>query len=265
MTRSIEDVLRIADDAGRRICAAPGGEATAGSAGAPEFHLGKPAGPHEKGGMTTFTVHDDDGRRAADATSYPYRAVFRVISHFDAPEQGTAFLVSNQTMLTAGHCIVQAETGQRVPRLEVYDGSGRGYAVEKTTFLKEWHTTRADSTDIGFIKLRDPIGLRRGFFGTRSFPDKEISGKFAVSGYPDDLQTGVQYFSLGNIVKSDPSFFFYDVDTEEGQSGAPLFYTSNGVATAIGIHIQGATGDRESNMALRLTPALVRLVRQWGA
>jgi V8-like Glu-specific endopeptidase len=242
-------VARGADAAGARFGRAARG--TTGSAG--------------EAGITTKSVIGDDDRLRVGAGRYPFRAVFRVVSNFGHLEQGSAFLVGPRTLLTAGHCMVQATFGTRASTLEVFDEAGRRHAVSDWNCLPGWSSARANASDLGYIHLREPVGGTLGYFGTRTLEPAEAVGDCAVSGYPLDLDHGQrQYCALGRIAGMESAFLRYDVDTEGGQSGAPLFYTADGIATALGVHIQGVGAHGPGNLALRFTPQLVLAIRDWA-
>lgn len=214
---------------------------------------------------TKSTIGDDD-RQRADAMKYPFRAVLRIESDFGHLEQGTVFLAGPRLLLTAGHCVFHPKQKRFAPRIALFDDAGHCYPVRDWGCHRLWKDQQSDAADIGFIRLPAALGDALGYLGTAAVGAGQLKGDFAVSGYPLDLTGGRrQYFDVGKVTRQHQMLFGYEMDTGAGQSGAPVFFVADGAATAAGIHIRGVGDHGDYNLALRMTPSLVELVRTWIA
>ena len=221
--------------------------------------------PGESAWSTKSTIGDDN-RRRADAMQYPFRAVLRIESDFGHLEQGTAFLAGPRLLVTAGHCVFHPRQKLFASRISLFDDAGQGYAVRDWGCHRLWKEQQSDGADIGFIRLPAALGDAVGYLGTAAVGAGQLKGEFAVSGYPLDRSDGRrQYFDLGRVTRQHQLLFGYEMDTGAGQSGAPVYFVADGGATAAGIHIKGVGNHGNYNLALRMTPSLVELVRGWIA
>ncbi|RIN81383.1 hypothetical protein BU004_13985, partial [Mammaliicoccus sciuri] len=71
------------------------------------------------------------------------------------------------------------------------------------------------------------------------------------------------YYSSGKLLKENNYRLFYDIDTEPGQSGSPVFNSNNDV---IGIHASGFTNKHihKLNSAVKLTSHNIEMVKEWN-
>lgn len=242
------------------------GAALARGAGISLRGRSKTAGSAGEAMMSPKSTIGDDDRRRADAAKYPFRVVLRVESDFGHREQGTAFLVAPRLLLTAGHCVFHPGSGRLADRIGLFDDAGRAYSVAGWDCHRDWKQSQSPAADIGFIRVVPPIGDVLGYMGTAAIGASQLKGDFAVSGYPLRLANGrQQYFDLGKITRQYQGQFGYAMDTGDGQSGSPVFFIANGIATAAGVHTQGTGEHGNFNLGLRMTPALVEVVKGWIA
>jgi V8-like Glu-specific endopeptidase len=123
----------------------------------------------------------------------------------------------------------------------------------------KWEKDRHDDFDVGIVFLPDDrLPKALGWFGRGAFSDGRLVDMLVnTAGYPlDKSLNGVawlQWFDADRIRSIDPGFIYYDFDTDNGQSGAPVFLKDGDVRTVVGIHV-GSKGSL--NRAVRITDEL---------
>ncbi len=188
----------------------------------------------------------------------------------------TGWLIDLNSLLTSGHC--------------VYDPTTSAGAIESATFYParngasnpyggcavasswsppiEWRMNGQPYWDFGVMNLANvgdcaTIGEEAGFFGTIAYAGwNALNGMPAiVRGYPGDKPFGTQWSMSGRIAKANKRMAFYPMDTEAGQSGAPVYRERPQGAAACsgpcGMAVHGYTpglpGGGNNNAGPRLT------------
>jgi glutamyl endopeptidase len=71
---------------------------------------------------------------------------------------------------------------------------------------------------------------------------------------------GTMWGHAKRVKKVMSKVIYYDTDTEGGQSGSPVFFMSQGLPVAVGIHNYG---DSTGNSATRITKAVFDQIQRW--
>ncbi len=213
---------------------------------------------------------NDDRRPITNTSAIPWRCVCQLIIEGLHSEQvlGTGWLAGPRTILTAGHNIFSAATGSTAQRIWVLparsgDSVPFGYfAATRFDVHPKWRSAGDKSNDVGVVWLDNPIGERLGWFGFAAHPDTQLRNLIVNNaGYPADRPIGTQWFNAGRILETRPQFLTYGLDTEEGQSGSPIFYfDSSQNRIVVAIH---AYGGCPQNIGIRITPALHSTISEW--
>lgn len=190
-------------------------------------------------------IFGQDTRYRVNPYTYPERAVSLIT--YGGQSHCTGWLVSADTLVTAGHCVHGGgSTGRwgQAAAFRVYPGYSDGYAPYGSCGAREIYSSygwvvAADSTaDIGLIKLDCTIGNATGYFGY--FVASAVDGTtIAINGYPGDkADARQQWGSLGTVLLSTTNKLYYDNDTYGGMSGSPVWVrnSANDTAWGIGIH-----------------------------
>jgi glutamyl endopeptidase len=121
----------------------------------------------------------------------------------------------------------------------------------------KWQNDADASFDYAFLRLADDsLGRRTGYFGFADAPDAFLQGVLVnIAGYPYDKAYGTLWYSGGRLYRLAPTRVAYHIDTEGGQSGAPLIYKQGNRRIVLAMHTQGDnTRDRNRyNTGLRVT------------
>jgi V8-like Glu-specific endopeptidase len=194
---------------------------------------------------------------------------------------GTAWFISPRTLVTAGHCIAVFRPGtpahgmvSKVLVMPARNGetdpghSAFGWVEvqqQDLRVLDGWRLNGNLDFDFGAIILPAnlALGATVGSFGYGHFPDANLVGaRPTLSGYPDDVPEGTQWFETNPIRQVAPSRLFYDIFTFPGQSGSPVFFANASQQIACAIH---NFGDSPLNSGVRITPPVVTQLNAWRA
>ena len=215
-------------------------------------------------------IGEDERVRLTDTTTYPNSAIV-YISKGGRP-YCTGWMISADTLVTAGHCVYSYERQEWTSGLEFSPGANgperpfETAAATQTWTDTAWIKNNDPRLDWGLVKLDKPLGDRTGWFGlTWRSGDYQDTG-VELRGYPYDKAPGELWGMGGTVTESRGNQLCYSMDTYPAQSGSPL-YMSDG-AFAIGIHAYGTVRGRqqpgrecpqEYNAGTRITKGLFEL------
>ncbi|GAB7191743.1 extracellular metalloprotease Mpr [Kineococcus sp. NUM-3379] len=221
---------------------------------------------------TDSIIGVDQRFRVSPTTSYPARAV-ALVSRNGNPSC-TAWLVSKDTVLTAGHCVHSGgPNGVWYSNLTFRAGSDGGTAPygtcssRQTYALNGWLNGTTSSYrrqyDAAIVKLNCTVGYRVGWFGMW-WQTASLDGlSTAISGYPGD-KPSEQWRSYDHVRASETQNIYYRNDTVGGMSGSPVYQrraagaaSCSGVC-AMAIHTNGLFGSgltASNNSGTRITQA----------
>lgn len=204
----------------------------------------------------------DDRITVQDTGEYPYVAIAYMKIHHacGCDSTGTGFMADKNKLITAAHCIVCTKHGKWANRITFYFGyrndrrytykySGKWYAFVGNTF-PDGYTTE---NDWAVVKLYKNVGNQVGWFGFKyNMPDSTISGKLLrVAGYRNGKlkkDSGFATVGSGNLI-------YYEMDSEPGNSGGPVYYLDHGDPYAAAINIAES---KSSNYGYRITALVYR-------
>ncbi len=230
-----------------------------------------PAFSGRTGGASPHSVIGKDTRkRVTNTTAFPYSAIalLDISYQHGHPATCTGFLISANTVATAGHCLYEKADG-RATRVLVIPGNNAsesppfGSCLGATAYsVKGWMDSEDDLYDYGAIKLNCDIGNAVGWFGMRSTSKSLTGTKVTVTGYPADKKPdGSMWTASGRIARSETRQLMYTIPTGPGQSGSPV-YTS--AYYALAIHAYGVTPSHPRlNAGTRITQAALDNLETW--
>lgn len=216
------------------------------------------------------SVITGDGRmQLTDTTSYPNSAIVYITK--DGKTHCTGWMISADTLVTAGHCVYSFEREEWLSGLEFSpgaNGSERPFETAKaaqTWTDTSWVKKGSPLLDWGVVKLDKQLGERSGWFGFTWRPGEYKDVKTELRGYPDDKNPGELWGMSGTVAVSRGNQLCYSIATHSAQSGSPLYMPDE--ALVIGIHAYGKGPGRftsrecpsQYNAGTRITKGLFEL------
>ncbi|HEY4547735.1 MAG TPA: trypsin-like peptidase domain-containing protein [Pedomonas sp.] len=212
-------------------------------------------------------IGSDTRRPVPNAASLPWRciALLQIFYTSGQTGRGTGWFIGPRTLVTAAHC-VHHEEGRDARRIIVTPGYERGAApygqfeVSGSLWNPAWRGSYDPVLDFALIFLNTDPGV--GFFGYAAVSDANLQRVIVnLAGYPKD-RPATQWYDAGRLSGAEKHFIYHQIDTEEGQSGAPVFWTDRVQRIGLGIHTYGTSAGRPSNRARRITPELFTFFQQ---
>ena len=222
-----------------------------------------------------------DRKPVADTSQSPFRKIcdLLITAGDGSLHTGTAWFISERTLVTCGHCVAVFNPGtpahglvRKILVMPARHGETQAsnshfgwveVSRENLRVHQRWLQQGDLDFDIGAIILppERPLGATIGFFGFSNFPDQVLNGARAtLAGYPDDVPDGTQMFETNPIRQVAPNHLFYDIFTVAGQSGSPVFFVNGDQQVACAIHNFGNT---PLNSGVRITPTIAAQLNQW--
>lgn len=252
--------------------AAPVKAARKKATGPGSFH---PAFPELKSGKLGVLIGKDERREVLPATMSvePFSAICKVRATFPRGDQdgniriGTAWFVSPEVLLTAGHVVYQKHLGGAPSKLEIWSPAlNKWQLAANATWTSDWEKYGKDKPerDFGAIKASTPSA---SFFTLEAQNDSELRDCcLTVCGYPGDLQPPAparpkMYGATSRGCRPAPEVLNYPVDTKPGESGGPVFMMAG--STAIGVAIHNYGEKNVTNSGTRITSAVLKEIEAW--
>ncbi len=225
---------------------------------------------------------EDERARILDTEAVPWRMICALKIHGAKTFIGTGWFAGPRTIITAGHCAFHPDMGGWAKEIRIFparDGKRKPFLElksERFSTTNRWLTSLAPDFDYAAIHLGEdalPITAETGWFSAAVYNDAALaSQRVNVSGYPSDkgiaeLVGTEQWFHAKQILHTTPDRIYYDVDTRDGQSGAPVWIETDEGPRVVGIHAYGLRGSSPlgltANSAPRITEAVLNLIRDW--
>jgi glutamyl endopeptidase len=209
----------------------------------------------------------DTRRPVPNTTVIPWRCIALMRTEYadGFVGRGTGWFIAPRTLVTAAHNIHDQHHG-RAKRIVVTPGFHQGAApfgealVSSVDFNPDWTQGFPRELDFALAFIENSPGV--GFFGFAAASDQGLrSVLINITGYPVD-RPETQWFDGGRITDVDENFIYHTIDTEGGQSGAPLFWSDRESRIGLAIHTYGASDVDRTNVARRITQKLFDLFQQ---
>lgn len=225
-------------------------------------------------GQNEIVCGYDDRVQIPYTMAAPWRHICQLIVHFPSfTGRCTGWLAGTRGVITAGHCVYRAFSGEWAESIEVIPGCNGGskpFGSQISTDFRtnqEYMNTGSPYYDYGAVILPDStMSLQAGWFGFAAKPDYWLLNALANnSGYPGDKPYGTQWFNADRITSVNPSHIRYMLDTAAGQSGSPMWVlpyegAPQGNKYVVGIHFWGGC----PNVAIRITSHVWYNLKMWA-
>lgn len=224
----------------------------------------------------------DERIQVTNPSLWPYRGTCKLYMDYDNVYNnvtktymtrtfiGTGFMEGPNLMVTAGHCtygdvttsykdsngVIHTEyedylNNPRFPnRIRVYAGAD-GYSdinpnfvyyatVDEISIQKQYYENPSFDYDWSACKLNWNLGNITGYYGKISNWYEKNASVYSY-GYPGDKPC-TMWETHGQLINQTSYRYEYDFDTVGGQSGSPVFMTTDdGVTYVCGIHTSGSS------------------------
>lgn len=228
----------------------------------------------------SIVLGSDDRDIQFNTRKLPWRAICALqIVSANGTHHGTGWLAGPNTIITCGHCVYSDVFSGWADKIVVTPGSsnrGNPYgSFESTTFFCSdlWKIENDIALDIGAVRLEEPIGNKIGWFRYDEVHENIEETTASISGYSEyDGGYNKLLTHDGSIKKFHDGRLFYQMDTDVGQSGSPIWVNEtpdNSIPTALGVHAYNTEMTPkflkiEANSATALTREIVNLIGRWN-
>jgi V8-like Glu-specific endopeptidase len=225
-------------------------------------------------GQSLLVPGHDRRSRVLDTAFDPWRKIcaLEITAKDGSQFIGTGWIAGPRLIITAGHCVFNKTYDGWMESIQVIPGRdgelepfGR-YSSKLLRTMERWSTAGDENYDVGAIILSEDLDDKLGSFTFGFYPEHRlISQMVNISGYPRCTAGEEQMHHSNRICDVTDHKLYYDVDTEGGQSGSPIWFYSDSELdpVVIGVHSNGAGKSLNANSGVRITSVLVDKIAEW--
>lgn len=225
--------------------------------------------------MAIFGVDDRIPVPDAIITNEPFSAIGLIESHFPdgTITRGTGAMIGPDDFLTAAHCVYSSDYGGWATDVYISPAhSPNGVTIgvtsaENIISVSGWVEFEDFNWDYAYVDLTEEIGYETGWFRMNNIVS---TGDLVESlGYPGDYGSVQMVYTSGTVdsIVSNVLQFYDDLDSYQGQSGSPVFYTDPATESLsiVGIVSHERYWPVGTNGVLRLTASMVEQINGWAS
>ncbi|PUB78742.1 MAG: hypothetical protein DBO99_06105 [gamma proteobacterium symbiont of Ctena orbiculata] len=210
--------------------------------------------------LSRDVIGNNDDRRTADVHQEPYNKIclihaFLKDSDSTAIKIGTGWLL-NGRVVTAAHVVSGCEKFMIWVAYDRETNESLHFEklMKEVVSIHEKYEVPTDRYDIAYIDIANNA---LGSVEVDSRDEFENELKMEIAGYPQDMGGLTMFHARGRSKSSLNSQFDHDIDTDNGQSGAPVWTGAGN--RVIGMHL---TGGAPYNRGLIITDELAAWLKQ---
>jgi len=207
---------------------------------------------------TADVIAEVSPRTSVPIDTYPFRAIafLRIARQGGFPIRGTGFFVSERVLVTAAHNLPSDLTSISV--FVKLNGTTTGPPFVTTNRRRNPGFASNTRADYGAVIINERVGEVTGWFVVPASVALPAAGALIqMSGYPSPGLHQLQ--GSGPIVSIDSETLLYGIDTEFGDSGAPVWIDTVPFPRLVGIH------RAENGIAVPITQQASQRIRGWIA
>jgi V8-like Glu-specific endopeptidase len=185
----------------------------------PHCSIHRPQAPANEGFEKFFNT-GDPLTRIDDASVLPFRS----IAHLDLQYEdgttgfGTGWFASASTIVTAGHCLYDADgkvavkTVIATPGFTAFSQPIQPYTAHACYVPPEWEQSVNSGTpdsyfDYGLVYLSEPVGMNVSWFGLAAVPDSGLDHlQLNIAGYSSHAGPVSLYYDGGRLLSFDGNY-----------------------------------------------------------
>ncbi|OCB00383.1 trypsin-like serine peptidase [Clostridium beijerinckii] len=209
----------------------------------------------------------DDRTLVNNTTANPYRCICYIEATFPNGEVmgSTGYVAGDGIVATSGHSIYDKSRGGWAKKATVWAGRNGTYMpygsddAHKLFVCDEWKDDKDEDYDFGVIKFSTTKMTDKTGSLYYSTTDKYIDNTLTIAGYPNPNDYHQKmYQASGTLDSYDKNTLSYTIDTQEGESGSPIFCkNSSGHYTVLGVNVCHYD---DSNAGVRMRDYIVSLM-----
>lgn len=207
--------------------------------------------------VTVFVISDENAKVFAEGTSIvgtddrvpistisqePYSSVVNVVAEFSyGPASGTGFFISDDVVVTAAHCVYDAEKKEYAKSVSIYvptknntwSGPYKIDKIEVNSRYVNWMVSGHDlsgslTEDYAALILNAPLGkeMHPGYgsnFKLQKTQTLDAGLELNLAGVVPRNNSRMMYNGTGHLLRSNNQVMIYDIDSEGGMSGGPVY------------------------------------------
>ena len=190
----------------------------------------------------TSIIGTDDRVPISNISQQPYASVVNIVAEFSSgPTSSTGFFISDDVVVTAAHCVYDVDRKEYAKSIFIYvptkDNTWGGpYKIDRIKVSERYMNWTVDGQDLSGSLTEDYAAL------ILNAPlDKEKHPNYWTSFKLTELTNGIglnligvlprdngrtMYHGTGNLLRSNEFVMTYDIDSEHGTSGGPVYKKS---------------------------------------